>query len=528
MALDVLLTKARVIDGTGAPWFRGAVGLRDGRIEHVTSEPDPDLTADTVLELDDLAVAPGFIDAHSHSDLAPFIDPTLEPKIRQGVTTEVVGQDGLSMAPLASEKGMEWQRYLSAVVGTVDESVWTWETTEEYLNALERAGAAVNLATLVGHGTVRNEVLGMSDRTPTEGELEEMEALVAQALEAGAVGFSTGLEYSPHRHADTEEVRRLAAQLGPSGRPFVAHIRSYGRDMWSALDEFVNIGAAEDVPVHLSHFKLGNTKVGLHDRALQLAQAARDRGVDFTADLYPYIPGNTMLQALLPPWVHIGGPDEILARLQNEDDRRHIKQDVEANDGSWDIDWENLLISHVGSEENEGYLGRTLADIAAAEEHSPFEVMCNLLVAEDLEVAVVALKPVENAESDIRAVIADERVALGSDAIFGKHPHPRLYGTYPRMLGTYVRELNLVSVEEAIRKMTSLPARIYNFEQKGILRPNMDADLVVFDPLNVGSEATFDDPCRDPTGVVHVLVDGEFVIRGRELTGAAPGSVLRA
>lgn len=528
MTLDVLFTNARVIDGTGAPWYHGSVGLRGDRIEHVSMTLDPGRSAERVIDLDNRAISPGFIDTHSHSDLIPFSDPMLEPKIRQGVTTEVFGQDGLSMAPLGAETAREWTRYLRSVLGSVDDDTFTWETTAEYFDALERAGSASNLSMLVGHGTVRYDVLGMTDRAPSESELEEMEALVDRALSAGAVGFSTGLEYSPHRHADTEEVRRLAARLGPSGRPFVAHIRSYSRDMWTALDEFVDIGAAEDIPVHLSHFKLGGPKRGRHDRALELARAARDRGVDFTADLYPYVPGNTMLQAILPAWVHVGGPESILGRLEDVNERERIKRDMMANDGSWDIDWENILLSHVATADNEAYLGRTLAENADHEGAEPFEFMCDLLIEEDLEVAFMSLNTAEQAEDDIRAVLAEELVAIGSDAIFGKYPHPRLFGTYPRMLGQYVRELNLVSLEEAIRKMTSLPARIYGFDRKGLVRPGMDADLVVFDPLNVGSAATIEEPRRHPTGIDHVVVNGEFVVEGRELTGSTPGSVLRA
>ncbi|WP_436934727.1 N-acyl-D-amino-acid deacylase family protein [Halovenus marina] len=528
MSYSLLLKGARVVDGTGAPWFDGTVAVRDGTIERVLSDPDPDLTADTVVDLDGLAVAPGFIDAHSHSDLAPFGGSPFEPKIRQGVTTEVVGQDGLTMAPLDDDRGDEWIQYLRAVVGEADDGPSTWETTEAYLNAIDEAEPPANVAMLAGHGTIRMQVLGMSSATPTESELEEMENLVARSVEAGAVGFSTGLEYFPHRHADTTEVRRLAGQLSDSGLPFVAHIRSYSRDMWTALDEFVDIGASEEIPVHLSHFKLGGDKSGLHDRALELARAARDRGVDFTADLYPWIPGNSILSALLPPWVFDGGTEKMIERLADEETRAQIKGDMEANDGSWDIAWENLIISHVGSSENEHVLGRTLGEIAEKTDTDPFELMCDLLVEEDLEVAIVTLNPAETAEEDIRVVMQDERVALGSDAIMGKHSHPRMYGAYPKILGTYVRELNLLSLEEAVRKMTSLPARIYNFEHKGLVRPGMDADLVVFDPLNVTNRATVDDPHNYPQGIPHVLVDGEFIVRDGERTEATPGRALRS
>lgn len=528
MSYNLLLRGAKIIDGTGAPWFDGTVAIRDGQIERVLSEPDPDLAADTVLDLDGLAVAPGFIDAHSHSDLAPFGGSPFEPKIRQGVTTEVVGQDGMTMAPINPDLGEEWARYLRAIVGHVEDGQSTWRTTAAYLDAVDDAEPPANVAMLAGHGTIRTQVMGMSDRDPTEAELEEMEAIVSRAIEAGAVGFSTGLEYSPQRYSDTEEVRRLAGQLEQSGLPFVAHIRSYSRDMWTALDEFVDIGASEEIPVHLSHFKFGGDKVGRHERGLELARAARDRGVDLTADLYPWVPGNSLLLALLPPWAHAGGPEQILDRLRDEETRRRIRADMESNDGSWDIGWDQLLLSHVGSAENESMLGETLGNIAAQRGTQPFDLMCELLIEEELEAAIVTLNPAEGAEADIRGVLADERVAIGSDAIMGKHSHPRMFGAYPRLLGTYVRELNLLSFEEAVRKMTSLSARVYNFERKGLIRPGMDADLVVVDPLNVASRATVDDPHRYPAGIPHVLVDGEFVIRNGERTDATPGGALRS
>lgn len=528
MVLDLLLTQARVVDGTGSPWFRGSVGIADGQIDLVTAESHPDRAAETILNLNDFALAPGFIDAHSHSDLLPFNPVQFEPKLRQGVTTEVVGQDGLSLAPIDPKKGREWSWYLQSLLGEVDDGPGTWETTEKYLDAIDHADPPANVAMLVGHGTIRNQVMGMTDRTATDSELEEMSALVSRALDEGAVGFSTGLEYSPHRHANKKEIRQLVSQLAPYGRPFVAHIRSYSRDMWSALDEFVDVGASEGVPVHLSHFKLGGSKVGRHDTALEIARAARERGVDFTADLYPYVPASTMLHARLPDWVHVGGPDKILSRLRDEDTRQRVKADMEANNGNWDTKWDQLLVSHVDSAENEEFLGKTIADAASESNSVPFDMMCDLLIKERLDVAVVTLNSVERTEDDIRSVIADERVAIGSDALPAKHPHPRLFGTYPRLLGTYVRDLDVLSLEEAIRKMTSFPARIYGFNRKGIIRPGMDADLVVFDPLNVASTATVDNPCREPIGISDVLINGNFVVRDRELTNASPGSALRA
>jgi N-acyl-D-amino-acid deacylase len=369
--------------------------------------------------------------------------------------------------------------------------------------------------------------MGMDSRVPTDGEIGEMADLVAEALEQGAVGFSTGLEYSPQRHADTDEVRVLAAELEPYGRPFVAHIRSYRETMWEALDEFVDVGADTGVPVHLSHFKLGGPKAGLPDRALALARAARERGVDFTADLYPYAPGSTMLLAMLPAWVHAEGVENIPDVLSDEGSRAVIRRDIDAASDSWSFDWDSLVISGLRSGDDD-LLGRSVAEAASARDQHPVDFACELLLDEDLEVTMVAMRTSDHAEADIREIMAADLVAVGSDGIFGDRPHPRVYGTYPRMFGRLAREENLLTLEEAIRKATSLPARISGLQRKGLVREGMDADLVVLDPASVHSPATFEDPTRPARGIEHVVVGGTFVVRDGTITGKTPGEAIRA
>jgi N-acyl-D-amino-acid deacylase len=255
--LDTLLTNARVVDGTGAPWFRGAVGVSDGEIVVVSRVPDPDRDAETVVDLDGAVVAPGFIDTHSHSDLQLFEDPTLAPKVRQGITTEMLGQDGFSMAPMHREGGAEeWADQLSGLAGRTDRE-WTWGSVADYLDAVDDSGVAPNVGTLVGHGTVRFNVLGMSDDDPTDDELAEMADLVTEAMDDGAFGLSTALVITPCSYASTHEITELARRLEPYGRPFVAHIRSERADIWDALDEFVDVGDDANVPIHLALFKLG-------------------------------------------------------------------------------------------------------------------------------------------------------------------------------------------------------------------------------------------------------------------------------
>ncbi|WP_423751133.1 N-acyl-D-amino-acid deacylase family protein [Salinirarus marinus] len=355
---DVVFERARVVDGTGAPWFRGSVVVRDGVVSAVSRESTPDVDASVTVDVDDRVLCPGFVDTHSHSDLMLF-DSLLEPKVRQGITTEILGQDGFSMAPMYRDGGAdEWQRQLRALDGDVNVD-WTWGSVADYLDAVDAAGVPLNVGLLVGHGTVRFNVLGMADRDPTDAEFEEMAELVTEGLEDGALGFSTGLIYTPCTYANRAEVQRLAARLGPYGRPFVAHVRSEGRWLWDALDEFVDVGAEAGIPLHLSHCKVAGTQQqGKADRALALVEAARDRGVDLTVEQYPYTAASTMLSVVLPPWVHADGPDGTIEHLTDEQSRDRIHADVER----WRIDgwenfgaltgWENLVVSNVESEAN--------------------------------------------------------------------------------------------------------------------------------------------------------------------------------
>jgi N-acyl-D-amino-acid deacylase len=532
MTIDALFVNARIVDGTGAPWFRGSVGVDDGTILFVKQASRPDVTADRRIDLDGDVLCPGFIDTHSHSDIQLFEDPTLAPKVRQGITTEVVGQDGFSMAPLYREGAAEsWAEQLSGLAGTTDRE-WTWGSVGDYLDAVESAGVAPNVATLVGHGTVRFEVLGMDDSAPTDADLGRMRDLVGEALEDGALGLSTALVIAPCSYASTGELEALSAELSPYGRPFVAHIRSERAGIWDALDEFVDVGAAADVPVHLSHFKLGGPpQHGKTDRALALVEAARERGVEFTADQYPYTASSTLLSYVLPPWVHADGPEQAVAYLQDEQARERIRADIEQyriegwdNPGAYS-GWDNIVVTNVESDGNEHLQGLSIADIAAEWDTDPVSAVCDLLAQEELAVSILNHFIDEN---DVRAILASERVNVITDGLFGGKPHPRVYGSFPKVLGRYVRGENLLSLEMAIRKMTSLPARSMGLQRKGLVRPEMDADLVVLDPQVVDSPATYEAPRQYPKGIYDVYVGGEAVVRDGETTDATPGEAIRA
>ncbi len=532
MSMDILFENARIIDGTGSPWFRGAVGVQDGRITSVSRSGSPEMVAETMVDLQELVIAPGFVDTHSHSDLELFTDNYVEPKVRQGITTEVLGQDGFSMGPIESDDSAdELRQHLGGLTGA-PEKEWTWGSLGEYFEAIESADIAPNMASLVGHGTVRYNVLGMADRQPTEEELGEMADLVTESLEQGAIGFSTGLIYAPCSYAETGEVAELASRLKPFGRPFVAHIRSEGRWIWEALDEFIDIGYEESVPVHISHFKVaGPEQHGKAQRAIECVEMARERGIDMTAEQYPYTAGSTMLSTVLPPWVHAAGHEEAVSYLDNPEDRERIKRDIR----DWRIDgwenvgalagWNNIVISSVETAKNQDLIGSSIADIAAARDIDPVELVCDLLVEEEMTVSTVIH---QLTEEDVREIMACERVNIATDGLFGGNPHPRVYGTYPRILGHYVRDENLFTLEEAVRKMTSLPARVLGLQSKGLIREGMDADLVVFNPNTVDTRASFEDPKQYPEGIEHVLINGEWVIRNSETTGNAPGEVIRS
>jgi N-acyl-D-amino-acid deacylase len=529
--VDLCLSNARIVDGTGAPWFRGTVAVRNGEITAVSRESDPDIAADREVDVGGNVVAPGFIDTHSHSDLQLFEDGTLPPKVRQGITTEIIGQDGFSIAPMHREGGAaEWQDQLAGLSGRVDHE-WTWGRTSEYLDAIEDAGVAQNIGTLVGHGTVRYNVVGMDDGEPTQGELEEMQALLDEALEDGALGFSTALVIAPCSYGDTAELKALASRLEPYGRPFVAHIRSERGDIWGALDEFIDVGDDVDVPVHLSHTKLGGPpQHGKVDRMTAIFEAARDRGIDFSADQYPYTASNTTLSYVLPPWAHADGPDKTIEYLQDDDARERIRKDIEQYriDG-WDnpgaySGWDNIVVANVQTDANEDLEGKSIAEIAAEWDTNPVYAVCDLLAEEELGVSIIN-HFID--EGDVREILAYDHVNVITDGIFGGSPHPRVYGAFAKVLGKYVRRENVLSLEDAVRKMTSLPARSMGLDSKGIVRPGMDADLVVLDPEVIESPATYENPKQHPKGLYHVLVDGEFVVEDEETTGATPGSAIR-
>jgi len=520
--LDVLIRGGRVIDGAGNPWFRADVGLAGDRIAAVGrlgEEP-----ARRTIDADGLFVCPGFVDMHTHSDLQLLANAAHEAKVCQGVTLEVLGQDGLSYAPVTDDVLAQLRMQLAGWNGDPPGFDWSWRTVGEYLDRLDE-GIAVNACTLVPHGTLRMCAMGMDDRSPTDAELGHMKRLLAEGLEQGAVGLSAGLTYTPGMYADDDELVALCEVLREHGGFYCPHHRNYGMRALEAYADCIEIARRVGVPLHLAHAHLGfPVNKGRAPELIALIDEARAEGIDVTLDTYPYLAGATYLHAFLPSWMHVGGSAATLERLRRPElrERLRVELEEEGSDGfhGVPIDWSTIVISGARR-----WVGRSIADAAAEEGARPIDLVCELLVKEKLGVACITHT---GNEENVRTIMTHPAHTVGSDGILvGDRPHPRSYGTFPRCFAVYVRELGILTWEEAVRKMTSLPAQRLGFEDRGLLRPGMAADVVCLDPERVRDTATYEEPRRLPEGVPFVLVNGRFVVDDGRRTDELPGRALR-
>ena len=517
---DIIIKGGRVVDGSGNPWYRADVAVTKGRIAAIGRLGSD---ARRIIDARGLVVAPGFIDTHSHSDLMLIAEPEARQKIMQGVTTEVIGQDGLGEAPLRDDVVDDWRRYLSGLNGDPDID-WNWRSFAEYHDRLEAARPATNVVSLVGHGNLRLLAMGMEDRPPTIQELEEMKGLLEDAMRQGAFGLSTGLIYPPCVYADTEELVELCRVAAAYGGLFVVHMRNEGDRLLESIDEVVAVGREADIPVHISHFKAsGERNWGKVAEALEKLELARMEGIDLTVDQYPYVAGSTFLSSLLPVWVHEGGTEQMLRRLRDKAMRRKITAEMMEGGRGKDWGWSNILVTSVRTEANKRFEGMTLKEIAKAREQTPVEAIYDLVLEEENAVTMVSFSM---SEDDIRTVMRSPLQMVCTDGIVLGKPHPRAYGSFPRIIGRYVRD-GVLRLEEAVRKMTSMPAQTFGLLDRGLLRPGMCADISVFDPDTVIDKATYQDPHQFPEGIEYVIVNGKVTVEGGEHTGARAGQVLR-
>jgi N-acyl-D-amino-acid deacylase len=525
--LDLKIVGGQLVDGTGAPARRGDLGITGDTITAVgdlSREP-----AGRSIPAGGLAVTPGFIDMHSHSDWRLWGNRRAESKIRQGVTTEVVGNCGFSPAPVSDEFRDEMKGFALYLPPGMD---FSWRRLAEYLRGYRDGGVALNVAQLVGHGTLRLAAMGFARRAPTARELASMERLMDESMADGAYGLTTGLIYAPGSYAATEEIVAVARHAA-AGRGFYAsHIRGEGPTLLDAVAEAIRVGREGGLPVQVSHIKAaGRPNWGKVADALALIDAARADGQDVMADVYPYTASSTTLRTLLPDWALEGGIEAMVGRLGDASVRARIRQDLLGESAilARGLDWQDIMVAYSPSRPEAQ--GRRLSEIAAARGQDPLDAAIDLIVAEHGKGYMILF---QLDEGDLRRALGHPQVMIGSDGsafaaegdLAAGKPHPRSYGTFPRVLARYVREQSILSLEGAVAKMTGLPARRLGLRDRGVLAPGAKADVVVLDPARIQDLATYEDPHRYAAGIDHVVVNGRVVIERGQHTGALPGRVL--
>ena len=530
-ALDVVITNGHIIDGTGSPWYSGDVGIRDGRVAAIGN-----LAATTrtrTLDAKGMVVAPGFIDMLGQSELTILVDPRLPSKIYQGITTEITGEGG-SVAPQNDAIIREMDHTYKHLHINSD-----WRTLRQYFARLEKQGMGINLASYVGATQVREMVLGFDDRQPTPAQLEEMKHLVSEAMQDGAVGVSTSLEYPPAPYAKTDELIALAAEASSFGGIYATHMRSEGDAIMQSVDETVRIGREAHIPVEIWHLKVaGKENWGRMPEVLAKINAARAAGVDIAADTYAYTAWSNDMSAFIPPWAHDGGKARLVERLKDPATRERIRKDLLTTAGDWDNEWqeiagpEDVMVTAVVNPKLLPFQGKRLTDIAAAWHEEPMDALFDFLIADD---AYAYCAVFGMSEPDVSLALQQPWVAVNNDSegaspegLLGQeHPHPRAYGTFPRILRKYVREERKLTLEDAIRKFSALPAQRMRLTDRGVLKEHMWADIVIFDPATIRDLATYDNPNQLSQGMAYVLVNGIPVIEQGKMTGTLPGMVLR-
>src|SRR6185312_11868941 len=526
---DTVIRNGHIIDGTGSPWYSADIGIRNGRIAKIGSLRNAQ--ARTVIDASGLVVTPGFIDMLGQSELSMLVNPHVPSKIFQGITTEITGEGG-SIAPM-NERILAADRSGFEHYGITPD----WTTFAGYFKRLQHQGMGLNLASYVGATQVRRMVLGEEDRAPNPTELERMKALVREAMQEGAVGVSTSLQYAPAPYASTEELIALAAEASKFGGIYATHMRSEGDTIDQALDEAFRIGREAHIPVEIWHLKAaGKRNWGRMPEIVDRIDKARASGVDVEADTYAYTAWFNSFSAFIPPWAHEGGDVKMVERLKDPATRARIRKQMETDSKGWDNEWleipgpQAILVSVVQNAKLLPDEGKTIAEIAKSENKDPINTIFDLLIEDPaISVAVFGMseKDVAYALKQPWVSVDNESQGTAPTGLLGKeHPHPRAYGTFPRILRKYVREEKLLSLPDAIRKFSALPAQRMRLADRGVLKDGMWADVTIFDPARTHDVATFENPNQLSVGMEYVLVNGVPVIAHGKMTNALPGKVL--
>ncbi|MFA6075110.1 MAG: D-aminoacylase [Negativicutes bacterium] len=527
--MKYLIKQANIVDGSGAAAFVGDILIENKKIVAIEKNIE-DASAEIIMAYG-LTATPGFIDTHSHSDLAAILAPTLSAKIRQGITTELLGQDGIAPAPLPEKFISSWRKNLAGLDGDSDSIDWSYRDTSGYLKMLDQAHAATNLAYLVPHGNVRMEAMGLDDRPATAEEITTMKNIVRREMEAGAYGLSTGLIYIPCAYAITEELVELCKVVAEYSGAFVVHQRSEADDIINSTNEIIYIAEQSGANLHVSHIKVcGKNNWKNIDTMLSLLEAASRRGIQVSFDQYPYVAGSTMLGVILPPWAHAGGTDKLIERLADPEMRRAIERDIATGLPGWDnfVDFaglEQIFVTSVLSEKNQGCVGMNLVQLGDFFAREPLDATMQLLMEENNAVGMVDFYG--NEEHLIKFLTHPFQNVCTDGLMSPGKPHPRVYGAFPRVFGKYVREERALTLEQAVRKMSGRQADVFGFAERGYLRSGYFADVVLLDDKVIGDNGTYVAPEQFPSGIKYVFVNGAIAVKNDSETGVGAGMVLR-
>jgi N-acyl-D-amino-acid deacylase len=527
---DIVIKNARIIDGTGAPWFTGDVGVTAGRITSMGFFPE-NVAAKRVIQAQGRYLMPGFVDTHTHSDFELLRDPGLNYKLYQGVTTLAIGQCGYSAAPVIDENLHALDQYVGFIKAGVEPD-WTWRSFGQWLDHIATLSPGVNIASFAGHGTIRIATMGFKNRPVTQKDIDNMTAMVRQCREQGAAGLTSGLIYPPGIWATAKELTAVTSGLCASRGTYESHMRNEAKGLLASVRETIQVGRDNDIPVQISHHKAcGKENWGLIEKTLKLIEDARKSGVDVVANQYPYDISSTTLRSILPAWVQEGGLDALIKRLKDRDIRKQITAEINGNDSD---DWENMFLNSGRADgvmllffpKTPQYEGKTLGQAAHILGKDPLEMAYDLMIDNPGEdtcgFAVMS-------EKDVRMAMQHPAVFIASDSIPaapGAKVHPRAYSTFPRVLDKYVKQEKILSLEEAVRKMSSFPAQRLGLAQKGVIKKNMDADMVLIDMNAICDNASFESPYEKPGGIDMVMVNGQIAVENAMSCDAKAGKVL--
>ncbi|MDW0092038.1 D-aminoacylase [Clostridioides difficile] len=526
--MRTLIKHGLIVDGNKTPAYEGDILIENEKILKISQDLNEE--ADKVIDAKGRVICPGFIDTHSHSDLVILVNPYNEVKIRQGITTEVLGQDGISMAPLPQEHISSWRKNLAGLDGESDEIDWKYETTENYLKMMDYNGVGLNETYLVPHGNVRMEAMGLEDRPATKEEIQKMCEITERELKAGAIGLSTGLIYIPCAYSLTEEIIEMCKVVAKYDGVFVVHQRSEANTILTSMEEIIEIGKQSGVKVHFSHFKVcGKANWKYIPQVIELLEKAEKEGIRVSFDQYPYAAGSTMLGVVLPPWAHSGGTDKLIERLSDENERAKMKKDIANGIEGWDnfIEFagiDQIFVTSVKTEKNKDVIGKSLLEIGKMRGKDPLDATFDLLKEEENAVGMVDFYGLE--EHIIGFMKRDEQNVCTDGLLAGK-PHPRAYGSFPKILGRYVRELNVLTIEEAVYKMTKKAATSFSIKDRGELKEGYFADIVIFDKDTVSGCDDFINSMQYPTGIDYVIINGNCVVEEGKYNKIKAGKVLK-